>query len=106
MPKDSRVGTRTNYTFEIDLNELGLPKRIKVQGELHEQDAINANLKTILEATTARPVVEGITVRFQYCANARNWGSTPAHSRRNSPSSDKKNDVIFLMDTPRTSTAC
>ena len=56
MPEDRRNDSRTGYTFEIDLDEMGLPKRIKVEGEPHEQDAINANLKTVLEATTARPV--------------------------------------------------
>lgn len=61
MPEDRRNNSRTGYTFEIDLDELGLPKRIKVQGEPHEQDAINANLKTVLEAAPARPDGGGLS---------------------------------------------
>jgi integrase len=60
MPEDRRDRFRVGYTFEIDLDELGFPKRIKVQGEPHEQDAISANLKAALEAAPVRPAGEGI----------------------------------------------
>jgi len=60
MPEDRRNLIRTGYTFEIDLDELGFPKRIKVQGEPHEQEAISANLKAALEAAPARPAGEGV----------------------------------------------
>lgn len=36
------------YTLELDLDDLGLPKRVKVQAEPHEEDAVNAALRTVL----------------------------------------------------------
>lgn len=54
MPNGQHEGMRAGYTLEIDLDELGLPKRIKVEGEPHEQAAINAAIKTALETAPAR----------------------------------------------------
>lgn len=58
MNHDSSDGLRVGYTLEIDLDELGLPKRIKVEGEPHEQDAVNAAIRTALEANPTRPILE------------------------------------------------
>jgi hypothetical protein len=60
MAKDRRNECRTGYTFDIDFDELRQPKRIKVEGEPHEQDAINAHLKTVLEAAPAHSIDAGL----------------------------------------------
>lgn len=54
VPDKPQVGGRFDFGFEIDLDELGFPKRIRVQGEPHEQEAINSAIKTALESTPKR----------------------------------------------------
>jgi hypothetical protein len=54
VPDKSKDGGRFDYGFEIDLDELGFPKRIRVEGEPHEQEAINSAIKTALESTPKR----------------------------------------------------
>lgn len=64
MPNEHNENMQFDYTLVIDLDELGLPKRVTVEGEPHEQVAINAAIKTALETTPARS------------------GSPPEHSAR------------------------
>ena len=45
--KKSEIGF--NFGVEIDLDKLGLPKRIRVEGEPHEQEAINSAIRTAIE---------------------------------------------------------
>ena len=49
VPDKPKDGGRFDFGFEIDLDELGFPKRIRVEGEPHEQEAINSAIKTALE---------------------------------------------------------
>lgn len=43
-------GFQFDYRFEIDLDELGFPKKIMVEAEPEEQEAVNAAIRTALEA--------------------------------------------------------
>jgi integrase len=54
MPNGHNEKMQFDYTLVIDLDELGLPKRVTVEGEPHEQVAINAAIKTALETAPAR----------------------------------------------------
>ena len=47
-------GLRIDYSFEIDLDEFRSPKRIRVQAEPHEQEAVNSAIKTALEHAQTR----------------------------------------------------
>lgn len=38
------------YTMELELDQFGAPKRVKVQAEPHEQDAVNSAIRTSIEA--------------------------------------------------------
>ena len=58
MAKGDRDGNQYGYILEVDLDDFGLPKKIKAQGEAHEQEAINSAIKTAFEAAHARPKSE------------------------------------------------
>lgn len=60
MPKKRRDSIQIDYTLQIDMSEFGYPKKITVQGEPHEQDAINSAIKTAMEASPARSIGAGM----------------------------------------------
>lgn len=42
------------YTIELDLDDLGFAKRVKVQAEPHEEAAVSATLRSVLESRGSR----------------------------------------------------
>lgn len=61
----SKTSTATpldfGYTIELDLDDLGFPKRVKVQAEPHEGDAVTATLSAVLHGR-ARNLPPGAVV--------------------------------------------
>ncbi len=43
------------FSLELDLDEFGFAKRVKVQAEAHEEAAVSAALRTVLENSANRP---------------------------------------------------
>lgn len=41
-----------SYTFEVELDQFGSPKRFKIQAEPHEKDAVNSAIRSAIEAST------------------------------------------------------
>lgn len=54
MPNGHKENMQFDYTLIVDFDELGLPKQFKVEGEPHEQVAINSAIKTVIETGQAR----------------------------------------------------
>jgi hypothetical protein len=45
-------GSQWDYTLEIDFNEFGKPKKMRVEAEPHEEDAVNSAIKAALSASS------------------------------------------------------
>ncbi|MEF8701203.1 MAG: DUF6538 domain-containing protein [Candidatus Accumulibacter sp. UW26] len=50
MPDDQRDAYRLNYTVKLNLDEAGFLASLEVEGEPHEQEAINSTVRTALQA--------------------------------------------------------
>ena len=74
MPDKNEV-LSIGYIFEIDLDEFRSPKRIKVQAEPHEQEAVNSAIKAALEhSQTSSSLQERVTPNPSRFARARPTG--------------------------------
>lgn len=112
MSDKQRDELRIDFGLEIDLDELGFPKRITVQGELHEQEAINSALKTALETAPKRSqsienqTPHGTPIQRSYASQLSVPAPTlkmvvdgflAAYNRNKKPAMFKKHRPVLMM---------